>query len=137
MHISGWSNSTRREHPRADVSIPIELRMNRRAPLHGHMVNVSRGGMLAQINERLAEGTRCVVQILEERHPLPLDPDSKCPQCGYTLRTLEIPRQTLKGRVLRTGEGARSFVVAVEFETLLMVVEARPMSLSPDPERLT
>ena len=85
--------------PRYPVTIPFDLAVRLRgaseAKVAGKTINLSRGGMLAQVNKDVPPGLRCTVQFPE--------PTGLTPQ----FRT---------GTVLRCLNAEGRFEVAVEFD---------------------
>ena len=89
----------RRIWPRYPVAIPFDMAVQvngvSEAMVAGKTINLSRGGLLARVNEELPAGLRCTIQFPE---PTGLTP------------------QFRSGTVLRTLGSEGNFEVAVEFD---------------------
>ncbi|MFQ5744966.1 MAG: PilZ domain-containing protein [Acidobacteriota bacterium] len=99
----------RRAYPRYEVSIPIDLQMQRAdsslGSAAGQSIDLSRGGLRAQIGQDLVAGTRCIVIF---SHPTGLTPQIK------------------PATVLRSMRTTAGFEVAVEFERLPWIIAEGP-----------
>lgn len=102
------SESDRREHPREASSVPVVLQVelhgydaeDERFKASGRTVNMSRGGLLARIDRKLASGTRCLAHF-----------PSAVGQLGRTM---------IYGTVRRVVESSRGWEVAVAFDNPLL-----------------
>lgn len=64
-----WRGPERRAYPRIEVAFGIQLRVELTTStlmkLEGHTINLSRGGMLAKVDQRVALLARCRVRFLD------------------------------------------------------------------------
>ena len=113
----------RRGYPRLEASIAVELRFpGSQETVHGVTLNLSRGGMLANLGNPVTAPGQCCVQFPEPATALP-DTQKACPSCGYRFPPPSIPGQTVKGVITRAVDRVGVTTAAVEFLTLLEVTE--------------
>jgi hypothetical protein len=101
----------RRSFPRLVICRPVRLEVHLAGPefqingfdTDGVAVNISRGGIMVDVNRRIAIGTSCTIAILETDG--------------------EVAPDTVRGTVRHTGSGDLGWHVGVEFERQLEVLQ--------------
>ena len=103
----GAEPQERRRYPRTEAAVHVEVHMDgNTGTVHGITFNLSRSGMVAHLDAVVASGDGCTIQF---------------PSLGSE------PGQMLKGRAVRSRQGAGVTMAAFKFETLL---ELEPLLLS-------
>ena len=101
----------RRNYPRLMICRPVRLEVHLAGPefqinsfdTDGLTVNVSKGGVLVDVNRRIAIGTSCTVYILKADG--------------------ELAPNVIQGTVRHTGYGDVGWQIGLEFERPLEVIQ--------------
>lgn len=123
MHTGAANHDTRRGFTRYGAELRVVLREEHgRTESEGFTLDVSRGGVLLRTDVFVVLGQRFLIRFLDGNGPINEGPIS-CPACGHQLARLRIPEQAVWARARRVAEGARSVLVAFEFESLIEIIE--------------
>ncbi len=102
-HQHDQNSGNRRQHDRVRVSRPVKLEATLRGrfidimrlEMTGMTIDMSGGGVCANVDQSISPGVRCRVELADEESGEP---------------------RSLWGRVRRTTSGANGYVVAIEFD---------------------
>ena len=120
----------RQAYPRLEAAIQVEVLVAGSSQvILGVTLNLSRSGMLANLDAPVAVGDECIIRFPRSGSELPLNRET-CPECGHQYPVPSIPGQTIKGLVTGVREGAAITMVVFEFEILLEIADwGSPVSL--------
>ena len=118
---SGAAPLRRQAYPRLEAAIQVEVQVaGSQQVVRGVTLNLSRGGMLANLDGPVAVGDECTIRFPSPGTELPLNRET-CPECGHLFPIPSVPGQTIKGFATRVREGTAVTTVAFEFAILLEI----------------
>ena len=120
---SGGAPLRRRAYPRLEAAIHVEVQVaGSSRVIRGVTLNLSRGGMLANLDAPVTVGDECIIRFPSSGTELPLN-RKVCPECGHLYAVPSIPGQAIKANATRVREGAAVTTAAFEFAILLEIVD--------------
>ncbi len=123
FEVGARAPSSRRAYPRLEAAIYVEVQTaGSPEAVRGVTLNLSRGGMLANLEGSVAVGEECLIRFPSPGTELPLNRKT-CPQCGYLYPAPFVPGQTIKGHATRVRDRAGVTTAAFGFAILLEVAE--------------
>ena len=120
---SGAAPLRRQAYPRLKAAVHVEVQAGGSPQVvRGVTLNLSRGGMLANLNAPVAVGEECIIRFPSPGTELPFNRKT-CPECGHLLPVPFVPGQTVKGFATRVREGTAGTMAAFEFAILLEIAD--------------
>ena len=120
---SGAAPLRRQSYPRLEAAIQVEVQVAGSSQvIRGVTLNLSRGGMLANLDAPVVVGEECIIRFPSPGTELPLNRKT-CPECGHLFPVPSVPGQTIKGFAARVREGTAVTTVAFDFAILLEIAD--------------